>query len=125
MSIMRPLKISSYTLTSSLGRGREATLRELREETSGLRKCDFEHACLETWIGRVGDLEHNVLNGDFSHFDCRNNRLANLALDQDGFREDVDSAQRKYGSARIGVFIGTSTSGNNQLEFGKRPTPQT
>ncbi len=126
MSLMRPLKISSYTLTSGLGRGREATLRGLREETTGLRPCDFEHTHLETWIGRVGDLEDTVLNGGFSHFDCRNNRLANLGLDQDGFREDVEAAQQKYGSARIGVFIGTSTSGNNQLELAyRRRDPET
>ena len=77
MSLMRPLKISSYTLTSGLGRGREATLRALREEATGLRPCDFEHARLETWIGRVVDLEDRALNGEFSQFDCRNNRLAN------------------------------------------------
>ena len=120
MTLMRPLKISSYTLTSGLGRGREATLRGLREETTGLRPNDFEHAHMETWIGRVDDLEDQALNGEFSQFDCRNNRLAKLGLDQDGFREDVAAARRKYGTARIGVFIGTSTSGNNQLELAYR-----
>ena len=120
MSLMRPLKISSYTLTSGLGRGLEATLRGLREETTGLRPCDFEHAPLDTWIGRVVGLEDHVLNGEFSPFDCRNNRLANLGLDQDSFREDVDSVRSKYGTHRVGVFIGTSTSGNNQLELAYR-----
>jgi 3-oxoacyl-[acyl-carrier-protein] synthase-1 len=67
-----------------------------------------------------------VLNGEFSRFDCRNNRLANLGLAQDGFREDVESARQKYGAARIGVFIGTSTSGNNQLELAyRRRDPET
>ena len=109
MTPMRPLKISSYTLTSGLGRGREATLRGLREETTGLRPNDFEHAHMETWIGRVDDLEDQALNGEFSQVDCRNNRLAKLGLDQDCFREDVAAARRKYGTAPHGVYRAPST----------------
>lgn len=120
MSPIKPLKISSYTLISSLGAGKEATLRALREEHSGLRSCDFDHAELDTWIGRVEGIEARPLNGAFSRFDCRNNRLAGMGLELDGFREDVAAAIRKYGASRIGVFIGTSTSGNNQLELAYR-----
>jgi 3-oxoacyl-[acyl-carrier-protein] synthase-1 len=63
-------------------------------------------------------------------FDCRNNRLALLGLIQDGFDQAVIAAAEKYGRDRIGVFIGTSTSGiletelafrNRNMETGKLP----
>ena len=53
-------------------------------------------------------------------FDCRNNRLALLGLMQDGFADAIASASRKYGAGRVGVFIGTSTSGILQTEMAYR-----
>ena len=52
--------------------------------------------------------------------DCRNNRLALLGLMQDGFAEAVRAATAKYGAQRIGVFLGTSTSGILQTELAYR-----
>ena len=49
-------------------------------------------------------------------FDCRNNRLALMGLMQDGFAEAVRAAIAKYGAQRVGVFLGTSTSGILQTE---------
>ena len=42
-------------------------------------------------------------------FDCRNNRLALAALEQ--LRPALDEAITRYGKSRIGVVMGTSTSG--------------
>jgi 3-oxoacyl-[acyl-carrier-protein] synthase-1 len=53
-------------------------------------------------------------------FDCRNNRLALLGLLQDGFADAVAAAREKYGAQRVGVFIGTSTSGILQTELAYR-----
>ena len=44
-------------------------------------------------------------------FDCRNNRLAFLGLQQDGFQDAVAACVGRVGPRRIGLFIGTSTSG--------------
>ena len=44
-------------------------------------------------------------------FDCRNNRLADIALRTDGFADAVAAARARYGAGRIGVVVGTSTSG--------------
>lgn len=46
-----------------------------------------------------------------SGFDCRNNRLAQLALRQDGFDQAVAGAAARYGAERIAVILGTTTSG--------------
>ncbi|MCP5424515.1 MAG: beta-ketoacyl-[acyl-carrier-protein] synthase family protein [Gammaproteobacteria bacterium] len=108
---MHPLRLSAYTTLSALGRGKQATLGALHRERGGLRPCDFEDAELDTWIGRVEGVEEEPIRGELAPFDCRNNRLANLALHQDGFAERVATAVQRYGAQRIGVFVGTSTSG--------------
>jgi 3-oxoacyl-[acyl-carrier-protein] synthase-1 len=48
------------------------------------------------------------------HFDCRNNRLLLSALAQ--IAPAVEAASTRYGPARIGVVIGTSTSGIRAAE---------
>src|SRR5699024_12211966 len=47
---------------------------------------------------------------------CRNNRLAELGLHQDGFFDAVARARLHYSPQRIGVFLGTSTSGIGATE---------
>ncbi|MDG4552334.1 MAG: beta-ketoacyl-[acyl-carrier-protein] synthase family protein [Candidatus Contendobacter sp.] len=113
---MKPLAMAACTLTNALGRGLAASRRALRDGESGLRPCDFEDAALNTWIGRVAGLEEEPLRGAFAPFDCRNNRLARLSLEQDHFGETVRQASDRYGPDRIGVFVGTSTSGIGATE---------
>ncbi|MEZ5585118.1 MAG: beta-ketoacyl-[acyl-carrier-protein] synthase family protein [Candidatus Competibacteraceae bacterium] len=111
------LAIVSYTLTSALGAGLQTTLHALQEGRSGLRFCDFEEADLSTWIGRVADLEIVEIPAALQDFDCRNNRLALLGLSQDGFIPAVAQARERFRAERIGVFIGTTTSGIHQTEL--------
>jgi 3-oxoacyl-[acyl-carrier-protein] synthase-1 len=113
---IKPLAVTACTVTNALGRGMAASLAALRNGESGLRPCDFEDADLPTWIGRVAGVEEEPLTGEFAAFDCRNNRLARLALEQDGFSTVVRQARDRYGAERIGVFVGTSTSGIGATE---------
>ena len=113
---MRPLAITATCLASSLGLGLGSTLAALRNGTSGLRPCRFETVDLPTHIGEVDGLDDWRLDGALGRFDCRNNRLARLALAQDGFEAAVEAARQRYGGSRIGVFLGTSTSGILQVE---------
>lgn len=53
-------------------------------------------------------------------FDCRNNRLARLALRQDNFEQAVQDVAARVGHRRIGIFLGTSTSGILQTELAYR-----
>lgn len=108
---MQPLSLSCFTLVTSLGAGQEATLAALRQGRSGLQPCRFDGVDLPTYVGEVPALEAAELTGEAARFDCRNNRLAALALRQDGFAEAVAAARERYGAERIGVFLGTSTSG--------------
>jgi 3-oxoacyl-[acyl-carrier-protein] synthase-1 len=117
---LQSLVISHLTLANSLGLGSSATLDALRQRRSGLAPCSFEDVDLETYIAKVAALDAFRMRSDLSAYDCRNNRLAQLCLEQDGFADAVDAAKRKYGAARIGVFLGTSTSGILQTELAYR-----
>ena len=111
---------------NSLGAGSEAILGALREKRSGLTPCDFETVALDTYIGRVRGLEETRVRSDLGAYDCRNNRLAQIGLELDGFAGAVKAARNRYGSTRIGVFMGTSTSGILQTELAyRRRDPRT
>jgi 3-oxoacyl-[acyl-carrier-protein] synthase-1 len=117
---MQPIAISRYSIVNCLGTGADAVGAALREGRSGLKPCDFETAALDTWIGRVPELETLPVRRDLADFDCRNNRLAQLALELDGFSAAVAAAVKGYGAERVGVFVGTSTSGILQTELAYR-----
>jgi 3-oxoacyl-[acyl-carrier-protein] synthase-1 len=117
---LHSLLISHSTLSNSLGIGRNATLNALRARESGLRRCVFENVDLDTYIGKLQVLDTIKVRADMAQYDCRNNRLAQLALEQDGFAAAVADARQRYGAGRIGVFMGTSTSGLLQTELAYR-----
>ncbi|MDH4234836.1 MAG: beta-ketoacyl-[acyl-carrier-protein] synthase family protein [Gallionella sp.] len=123
---MQPLQLSAFSLASPLGAGTKATLDALRAGQSGLARCDFLDVDLDTFIGRIDGLEDRPVRPDLAAYDCRNNRLAQLGLEQDNFSEAVKSASERYGRERIGLFLGTSTSGILDTELAyRRRDPQT
>jgi 3-oxoacyl-[acyl-carrier-protein] synthase-1 len=117
---MRPLLLESFTATSCIGLGLAQTFESLHAQRSGLRGCQFETVDINTHIGEVPGVDAVGLPAELSRFDCRNNRLAELALRQDGFLEAVLRATGRWSRRRIGVFIGTSTAGILQTELAYR-----
>ena len=98
----------------------DQTLDALIHSRSGLAPCAFETVDLPTFVGKVAGVDAVCIAPHLAVFDCRNNRLAQLAFTQDGFAEAVQAAVAKYGAQRIGVFIGTSTSGILETELAYR-----
>jgi 3-oxoacyl-[acyl-carrier-protein] synthase I len=117
---MKRVAVSDYTLVSALGAGRAVTLAALREGRSGLVQRQFETAALNTWIGEVDGVDAIRLPAALAAFECRNNRLAQMGLEADGFASRVAKARARYGAHRVGVFLGTSTSGILQTELAYR-----
>ena len=118
---MTPLALSSFTATSALGCGLPATLAALHAGRSGLAPCAFESVTLDTCVGEVAGVDASALPPALTaEFDCRNNRLAWLGLNQDGFAQVVERAAGRYGRARLGIFLGTSTSGILETELAYR-----
>lgn len=115
--VVNPFLLTHFTATSCAGRGLEATRAALVEGRGGLAPCDFDGADLNTYTGRVAGIEDEPVRADLSVFDCRNNRLAQIALTQDAFDARVREAIARVGTARVGVFMGTSTAGILETEL--------
>ena len=116
--LMPALAIRAFTATTALGRGTAAQATALRERRGGLRRNDFGPAPLPTWIGRVDGVEEAPLPSALSRWECRNNRLAWLALQQDGVQAALEALVAKYGADRIALVVGTSTSSIGASEEG-------
>ena len=117
---MNPLALTRFTATSAIGRGLDETLAALRAERSGLAPCSFETVTLDTCVGEVRGVDEAPLPATLSEFECRNNRLALIGLSQDGFIEAVARCAGRYGRDRLGIFLGTSTSGILETELAYR-----
>lgn len=117
---MKPLAVADYTLVSALGHGRAANWAALAAGRSGLAPGEFEGTQIGSWLGVVDGIDALRWPAGFAEFDCRNNRLAELGLRSDGFHRSVARAAQRWGAARIGVFLGTSTSGILQTELAYR-----
>ena len=113
---MPPLAIPAYTATTALGRGREAQADALRARRGGLRRNDFGDAGLDTWIGRVDGLEQTPLPPQFARWECRNNRLAWLALQQDAMLDAIAGVRERFGAERVALVLGTSTASIGETE---------
>lgn len=112
---MDALGITALTLVSAIGCGLDATEAALRSGRGGLVPCDFEGVSLNTYIGKV-PLRNSSVVPELVAYDCRNSRLAQLALRTDGFEAQVQRAVARYTPSRIGIVIGTTSSGIQEAE---------
>ncbi|MGH8216044.1 MAG: beta-ketoacyl-ACP synthase [Rhodanobacteraceae bacterium] len=113
---MEPLAIAARSATSALGRGLAAHVDALSGARSGLRANDFSSAPLDCFIGRVAGVEEAALPQAFARWDCRNNRLAWLGLQQDDLLDAIAAAIARHGPARIALVLGTSTASIESTE---------
>jgi 3-oxoacyl-[acyl-carrier-protein] synthase-1 len=115
---MQPCSISAYTLTCAAGAGMTAIRNSIAGSTSGLSSTPWPGCDFPTWLGRVPELDQSPALAP--RWDSRNNRLAKLGLENDDFIEHVAETKRRFGSARCGIIIGTSTSSIGRTEAGYR-----
>ncbi|HJR11162.1 MAG TPA: beta-ketoacyl-[acyl-carrier-protein] synthase family protein [Rhodanobacteraceae bacterium] len=113
---IEPLAIAAMSATSALGHGLAAHLDALRDGRGGLKPNDFSSAHLECRIGRVVGVEAITLPAALGHWDCRNNRLAWLGLQQDGLPDAVAASIARYGATRVALVLGTSTTSIGSTE---------
>jgi len=117
---VQPLQVAALNLIHAAARGPEDTVKALLQGHGGLLRNDFDDADLSTWIGRVDGVESERIAEPLSKVDCRNNRLAQMALDDAAPRAALREAIRRFGADRIGVFLGTGTSGIHTTELACR-----
>lgn len=111
------IKLTGFTAVSALGYGNDAQLNAIKSLKTGLRPCDFEHCDLDTYIGRIPNIETYGVDALANmHALSRNNQIAYAMFQQDDFSEHVQASIERYGENRIAVILGTSTSGFNEVE---------
>ncbi|MEY4684996.1 MAG: hypothetical protein RLZ25_1455 [Pseudomonadota bacterium] len=113
---MPRLSVQAMTLTNAFGTGVASTLAGLKAGSSALTPGNFPGLEFETWIGRIDGIDGHRLPPRLSDFEARNHRIIDLALDQDGFRFKVSTLIQRFGAHRIGLILGTSTSGILETE---------
>ena len=104
-----PIYLPALGIINALGCGVDEIARRIAcSDTSGMVLIDGLLPSGPARIGRVcGELPE--IPPDLSDFASRNNRLLLAALAQ--IRPEVDAAIARFGGARIGIVLGTSTSG--------------
>ncbi len=106
------IAITAMTTTSALGAGIPALRAALSEERSALRPTPvIQDTQPPGFVGAIDLLDTTFLPTELQPWDCRNNRLAWLALQQDDFLQSAQRAVARHGADRVAVFLGTSTSG--------------
>jgi 3-oxoacyl-[acyl-carrier-protein] synthase-1 len=110
------LAIGQYTATSAIGAGLASMQDAICTRRSGLRRNDLDGCDLDTWIGRVDNLEAVSLPDHLEHLHSRNNLLAWLGLQQDGMLDSINNLRQQVGADRVGVIMGTSTSSIGRTE---------
>jgi 3-oxoacyl-[acyl-carrier-protein] synthase-1 len=113
---IEPLAVTAFSATSALGCGLAAHLEALRDGRGALAPNDFSSAPLECRIGRVAGIEDTALPANLAHWDCRNNRLAWIGLQQDGLLDAIAAAVARHGATRVALVLGTSTASIGSTE---------
>ncbi|RDJ25224.1 beta-ketoacyl-ACP synthase [Bosea caraganae] len=103
------LSLSAMGLVTPIGTGKAETAENLfKGSQAGFRTRGDLIPGRQALVGEVmGDTP--ALPAGLAKWDCRNNRMMAVALEQ--IRPDLDRAIGRYGANRIAVILGTSTSG--------------
>lgn len=122
------LYLNDLGILSAAGNdGSEMMRHLLAGDRSGLVRTDEYSPDRPFYVGAV-QAELPEIGEKYSVYDCRNNQLLLAASSQ--IKATVNSMIKKYGVDRLGVVIGTSTSGVRNTELAQaevargRPKPQ-
>jgi 3-oxoacyl-[acyl-carrier-protein] synthase-1 len=108
--------IAGYSTVNAGGRGNAASWQSMATGRCGLQRNALPWCDLNAWIGEVAGVDDVELPPALRAWDCRNHRLAWLALQGDGFAAAVRAAAQRHGPHRVAVVLGTSTSGIHATE---------
>ncbi|MDT8344643.1 MAG: beta-ketoacyl-ACP synthase [Thermohalobaculum sp.] len=110
------LAITGSVAVTAVGRGRHAHVDAMRTGRSGLAPCELPGVTIPCAIGAVAALADAPFPAPLAAYDNRATRLALAALAADDFAAHVAAALGRWGRQRVGLVLGTSTSGIERLE---------
>ena len=107
--------LNNLGMVSPIGDSKAEILKRiLSGDRTGLVLSELLGAEHPVHVGEVS-AELPLIDKSHSVYDCRNNQLLLGALDQ--IKATVEDMVRRFGADRVGVVIGTSTSGLSSTEF--------
>lgn len=111
------LGIAGATVVHAAGHGTAALWDAVTNGNTGLQRNDLAWCDVTCWVGVVPSVDDVMLPPVLRQRECRIHRLAWLALQDVDFRRAVDAAIARHGAHRIGLVLGTSTSGIRSTEI--------
>jgi 3-oxoacyl-[acyl-carrier-protein] synthase-1 len=115
--LIEPVAIRAYSAVSGCGQGNGTLLEALQTNQSALAPLELFELQFPTYVGEI-KASLPEISPALGSYQSRNSRVALSALniEEDGMRTAIESAKTRYGRQRIGVVIGTSTSGLYETE---------
>lgn len=112
---LAPVAITAWQCLTAAGVGNRSLVEAMRANRCQLGPIRLMSLPFATVVGEYpGPLPE--IPSQWRAYDCRNARFALAALEADGFREQVEYACQRYGRGRVGLVLGTSTSGIHDSE---------
>jgi len=106
------IRILDYQSTSAAGINIDALRVAIDNQTSGLIKNNIEGSDIDTWIGRVSEVDGIELG----QWQSRNNALADLGYRQGSIEQNIELLKKRYQANRVGLVMGSSTSSIDRTE---------
>ena len=106
------IRILDYQSTSAAGLNIAALRDAIDSQSSGLIRNNLEGSELQTWIGKVSDVD----DIDLGQWQSRNNALADLGYRQGNIESNIELLKQRYQADRIGLVMGSSTSSIDRTE---------
>jgi 3-oxoacyl-[acyl-carrier-protein] synthase-1 len=118
LSHLKPVPVTAFTTINGCGLGDSALSQAMLSSRSGLGELTVLDIPFATPVGEIKE-ELPAIRSELVAYDSRNARVALAALNfaEDGVRAAIEVAKSTYGGDRIGVIIGTSTSGLSETEL--------
>lgn len=108
--VVAPVAVTAWQSVSAAGRGNEALRAALYDNLPCLAPIRLFPLPFETVVGEY-TLPLPAIDQALQAYACRNARLALEALNTGDFRSVVEGVLERYGPGRVGLVLGTSTSG--------------
>ncbi len=115
ITMRRSIAITHIGLCTPIGHTPESVLANLLAgNTDAMVMRDDLMFNAETRVGAINDTDLLTIPDELEQFNCRNNRLLYTAAMQ--LTRSIEHAKNVYGKERVGVVLGTSTSGISKGE---------
>lgn len=111
------LGITATTIVHAAGEGVDTLWQAVSLGRTALRPNSLSWCDIKCWTGAAPGVEATTLPEVLRDADCRNHRLAWLALRVPEFKAAIDDALGRYGPGRVGLVLGSSTSGIRETEI--------